>query len=393
MTGAGGSDADGGVVAQTDPPQVVDPAKNAVLAAPKVQLIAYTEDPVVPDAEAFLTELTKTTTWANQTAEYGVGPLTILPTILIPGTPPATLDDNSGTVTPFETTLANNISGTNPPWGAADKSTVYLFLLPSGTQVNSGGLCCDPNSGYFGYHYEAPVGSEYVSYAVVCNCPGFVQAPLTALDDVTTTISHELDEASTNPFVNSAPAYGYEDDPHAVWGIGTFGGEVADMCQNPSDSNYLPPGSTYMVQRSWSDAAAKAGTNPCVPVPATGPYFNAYPTMTDSIVLTAGSALGQPVTTTGVKIAVGDTRTIDVVLHSDAPTSGPWTVAVQDLSEYIGDATATTVSLDKTTGSDGDVLHLTIKVNSIDTMIGGEGFVLSSTLNGQNNMWYGAVGQ
>jgi len=393
--GTGGAAAtDGGVQAQTDPPQVVDPAPaGPVLTTPKVQLIAYAEDTFVPDVEKFLVELTKTTTWAEQTLEYGVGALSILPTISIAGTPPATLDDNSGTVTPFETTLANNLSGASPAWGAADPSTIYLFVLPQGTQVNSGGLCCDPSSGYFGYHYEAPVGSSSVAYAVVCNCPSFVVAPLTALDDLTTTISHELDEAATNPFVTSKPAFGQEDDPHAIWITGSFGGEVADMCQDPSDSNYLPPGSTYMVQRSWSNAAARAGTNPCVPVPATGPYFNSYPTMTDQVVLTNGSATGMSVTTTGVKIPVGQSKTIDVVLHSEAPTSGPWTVSVQDLSEYLGDTAATTVSLDKTSGNDGDVLHLTIKVLSVDPTFGGEGFVLSSTLGGQNNLWFGAVSQ
>ena len=147
-------------------------------------------------------------------------------------------------------------------------------------------------------------------------------------------MSHELDEAATNPFVNSQPAFGQVDDPHTIWDIGTFGGEVADMCQNNSDSNYTPPGSTYMVQRSWSNAAAKAGTNPCVPVPATGPYFNSYPTLPDMVTLTAGSPSGGPITTEGVKIPVGQSRTIDVVLHSEAATSGPWTVAVQDLSQY-----------------------------------------------------------
>ena len=378
----------------TDPPQVVNTTAGAVLSAPKVQLIGYAADTYLPDIEKQLTELTQTQTWSEQTSEYGVGPLTILPTITIAGTPPATLDDNSGNVTPFEKTLATNTSGANPVWGPADKSTIYLFVLPQGTQVNSGGLCCDPNAGYFGYHWEAPVGSIYVPYAVVCNCPNFVTPPLTALDDLTTTVTHELAEASTNPYVNSNPAFQQVDDNHAIWGVGTFGGEVADMCQNNADANYTPPGSTYMVQRSWSNAAAKAGTNPCVPVPATGPYFNSYPTLPDMVSL-SGSTWSPAITTEGVKIAIGGTRTIDVVLHGDGTTSGPWTVSVQDLTLYTGDAStaATQLSLDKTSGMEGDVLHLTIKVLRSDATLGGEGFVLSSTLGTQNNLWYGAIGQ
>ena len=341
--------------------------------APKVQLIGYTADTYLPDVEQQLTELTKTQTWSQQTSEYGVGPLTILPTISIAGTPPTTLDDNSGNVTPFETTLADNTSGSNPVWGAADPSTIYLFVLPQGTQINSGGLCCDANAGYFGYHYQAPVGSAQVSYAVVCNCPNFVVAPLTAEDDVTTTVTHELAEAATDPFPNTQPAFALEDAPHSLWEVGTFGGEVADMCQNLSDSNYTPTGSTFMIQRSWSNAAALAGTNPCVPVPpGYGPYFNSYPTLPDMVTL-SGNAFNGPVTVPGVGIAVGSSKTIDVVLQSEAPTSGPWTVTATDLSYYMGGTAATTLTLDKSTGQSGDVLHLTIKVNSAEQLPGRRG--------------------
>ncbi len=166
------------------------------------------------------------------------------------------------------------------------------------------------------------------------------------------------------------------------------------MCQNNTDSNYTPPGSTYMVQRSWSNAAAKAGTNPCVPVPSTGPYFNSYPTLPDMVTL-GGDYWSPAVTVEGVRIPIGQTKTIDVVLHGDGTTSGPWKVDVQDLSYYSGDTTkpVTQLSLDKTSGSEGDVLHLTIKVLKADASLGGEGFVLTSTLGMQQNIWYAAIGQ
>ena len=95
----------------------------------------------------------------------------------------------------------------------------------------------------------------------------------------------------------------------------------------------------------------------------------------------------------GVLIPVGQTRTIDVVLESKAPTSGPWTVTATDLSSFLGSTAATRLTLDKSSGQSGDVLHLTIQVLAADTNLGGEGFVLSSTLNGQNNLWFGAIGQ
>jgi hypothetical protein len=98
------------------------------------------------------------------------------------------------------------------------------------------------------------------------------------------------------------------------------------------------------------------------------------------------------VQTKGVTIPVGGMKTIDVQLHSDGPTSGPWTVQAYDVNDYMGNTANTMVSLDKSTGSNGDVLHLTIKVLTKDKTLDGEGFVLVSSLNGQQNFAVGAVG-
>ncbi len=108
--------------------------------------------------------------------------------------------------------------------------------------------------------------------------------PLTPLQNVTTTISHELAESATDPFPNTSPAFAATDDADFVWTFET-GGEIADMCEYNTDSNYTPPGSTYMVQRSWSNAAATAGTNPCVPVPMPTPYFQSTAVLPDAIML------------------------------------------------------------------------------------------------------------
>lgn len=362
-------------------PQVAD-LGGTILNTPKVQLIAYAADPVASDIDKMATELTQTSTWSEQTSEYGVGPLTKLPTIQITGTPPTMLDDNSGNPTPFQQTLIDNLSGAKPAWGAPDPSTIYTFLLPQGTDINSGGSCC---SAFLGYHWQVTVGSTNVSYAVVCDCPA--SPPLTQLQGVTTTVNHELVEAATDPLVSSSPAYAQADDADAIWTIFT-GGEIADMCEYNADANYTPSASTYMVQRTWSNAAAKAGKNPCVPVPNSGPFFDSVPVLTDKVTLNYGTA----VTTTGVRIPVGSSKTIDVQLFSEAPTAGPWTVTAYDLNGYLGQTANTTVSLDNTHGSNGDVLHLTIKVLSKDPNTGGEGFVLVSDLNGQENISVGAIG-
>jgi hypothetical protein len=156
------------------------------------------------------------------------------------------------------------------------------------------------------------------------------------------------------------------------------------MCEYNSDSNYTPPGSTYMVQRTWSNAGALAGTNPCLPVPTTNAFFDSVAVLPDTV------SIGG-VTTKAVTIPVGSSKTIDVQLYSSGPTSGPWTVTAYDMNDYLGNGSNTAVSLDKNTGSNGDVLHLTIQVNSSDPNFGGEGFILVSDLAGQENMSMGAV--
>jgi hypothetical protein len=318
---------DGGLIPQPLQVQVVD-LGGPVLTALNIQLIGYAEDPFLPEVERFITEYNATGAWSTQVGEYGIHPFVQLPPVVIPGTPPAQIDDNTGNPTPLMQMIASAVSHPDSGWAPEDGGTMYMLLLPQGTQVNSGGLCCDPTQGYFGYHYQAPLGSSYIPYAVVCNCVNFVQPPLSALDEVTSTVNHEMVEAATDPFSSTSPAYVQEDNADIIWGVFSFGGELGDMCENNSDST-VPmdggtyDGGTYMIQRTWSNAAARAGDNPCVPAPPT-PYFNSYAVYSDSISL-SGSDFGGTVATTGVFMTVGQTRTIPIRLWSNAPT-GPWTV-------------------------------------------------------------------
>ncbi len=388
--GAGGSGGFGGSGGAhppydpaTDAPQVVD-LGGTVLASPRVQLIAYASDPTLPDVEAFLVELGATPTWSAQTAEYGVGAFTALPTIAIAGTPPVSLDDDTGNVTPLQKKIAQQLSGPNPAWGAADASTIYLLLMPVGTDVLSGGSCCVD---FLGYHGQVAVGAIEVPYAVVCDCAPLAGDKLTPLEYVTTTVIHELAEAATDPFSDSDPAYAQTDDDHILW-TDLTGGEVSDMCDENKDANFVPAGATYMIQRSWSNAAARAGKNPCVPVSTAAPYFNSIPVQT-SVTL---PNYGQPVQTKGVKIAVGQSATIDVQLYSEAPTSGPWTIKARDFNEYYGLGNPRLqLSLDKTSGQSGDIVKLTITVLKANKNLGGEAFVLQSELDGQQNLSVGVV--
>jgi hypothetical protein len=364
-------------------PQVIK-FTTKVLKTPKLQPIRYTTDVNAVDLDAFFQELATSAYWGDVTAEYGVGPLTVLPTIVRTDTAPATISDDQ-----IQTDIAANTTGTTPPWGAADPSTIYLMLMPKGTIVTQGG---DKGCTAFdGYHDETAVTTAVtVPYAVGCSCHGFDGPSVTDLQERTVAISHELVEASTDPFPNSSPAYAQEDDADIVWSLDS-GGELADMCEFNLDSYAIPAGSKYMIQRSWSNKAAKANTNPCVPVINTKePYFGAAPVLPDMLTISGG---GPAITTPGVKIAVGASKTIDVNLFSTAPTTGPFKLSVYDMSQVLGGPSELDLSLDKDTGSNGDTVHLTIKVVAADQQFGVGSFAIFADLDGAENLWLGTVGQ
>jgi hypothetical protein len=366
-------------------PQVVTYG-GPVLTKPKIQPIAYASDVALADMNGFLQELEHSSYWTDTTSEYGVGPVTVLPTITLTDPPPATISDAT-----LAANLAANTSGLLPAWGPADSSTIYLFMLPTNSiESDSQGSCC---SGYDGYHSETASGSVPVAYAVSCACPGFDGANVTDIQERTVNASHELVESATDPFPFTNPAWGAEDDADIVWTLATVG-EVGDMCEFNNDAYYVPPGATYMIQRTWSNAAAKRLTNPCIPVSAPGPYFNTAPSL-DAVQYSIPG--GGSVATRGLTIPIGQTKTIDVTFFSAAPMPGPWRITAFDYAYLLGDSANLELSLDQRTGRNGDTVHLTIKVLSQNSSLGGEAFVLYSEYGApggaayQNNISMGLV--
>ncbi len=339
-----------------------------VLTAPKVLPITISGDQGLNDVTAFLNEFAGTATWGQVTGEYGVGPLTVLPAVTMNTPASKTVSDST-----LQSILAANTSGANPPWGAADGQTIYLFLLPQGIiEQDADGACC---TDFDGYHLEARSGGVSVPYAVSCACPGFDGPAVTPVQERTVAISHELVESATDPFPSTNPAYLQEDDDDYVWTLVTDG-EVADMCEFNDDANVVPPGATYMVQRSWSNAAAARGDNPCVPSATTTPYLNTFPAL--GPITANGIAAGFK--TQGLSIPLGQTKTVALTLSSAAPTDNAWTVQAFDYDQAIAGASTPglTLSLDKTSGRNGDVIHLTVTAKKANAQIGGEAFVITS---------------
>jgi hypothetical protein len=352
-------------------PQVVS-FGGPVLTMPKVQTISWASDTNGAVLDGLVQELTTTSYWHTTTSEYGVGPLVVQPPQHLPDPKPAMYTD-----TDFINLITTNTTGTSPAWGAVDTNTIYMIAIPNGTAFDdgTGSKCC---TDYDGYHNEARIGTTRVSYAVVCSCPGFDGNGETNAQQVTVAASHELVESATDPYFQSRPGYAQSDDDHAVWTVLTQG-ELADMCELNTDAYYIPPDGTFMVQRTWSNAAAKAGKNPCVP--GGEPYAGALPVLT-----TSGSInYNGPWTTKVVKIPVGMTGEVDVQLYSDAVV-GPFTVQAFDYNSfYNGGAKLLQLSLDKQTGNNGDTLHLSITPTAFDSTLNAAIFVIETHFNNNKN--------
>jgi hypothetical protein len=377
-TGSGGAAAGGGGGEEPSGlPQIVH-LGGPVVAKPKVQPILYASDPHVADIEAFLAELATTPYWSTVTGEYGVGALSVLPAILRPEAPPASTTD-----TALSSALVAN-TGAGAAWGPTDPETIYLFVQPEGTIVHADGPCC---LDFDGFHDEAKVNGIAVPYAVVCSCPGFDGPDISDVEQITVVMSHELVEAATNPFVWTAPAYAQTDNDNIIWTL-TTGGEAADLCTFDPDAFLIPDGSTYMVQRSWSNAAAKAGKDPCLPSVGGAPFFVAEPALVDAV-----SLKGVPVATRGVKVPIGQTKTIDVLLRSDVASEEPWNVEVFDFTEFFGGAPNLALALDKASGKRGDTLKLSIEALSVNPDLGASAFFLVSRRGTSASLVVAAVGK
>ncbi len=320
--------------------------------------------------------------WLPMVGEYGVGTPTAKPPVHLTEAAPASIDDGQ-----IQTWLVGKLNGNDPAFPAATSSTVYVLYYPSTTTVTMGGATACFAFG--GYHSDIVLdvahGSIHVPYAVIpeCDFGGGV------LPTVTGATSHELAEASTNPYPQTMNSWVWVDDADAIWEA--FGPENGDLCAPFPDAFFVPAGYAYTVQRCWSNRSAAGGHNPCAPVPSS-PYFNAAPVLMDDTTLLLP---GQTITTKGALIPLNQSKTVEVDLFSDAPTTGPWTVSADDLSQFIGGGPYLGFTWDRTTGQNGDKLHLTIKALApTGTMfVGGEAFEIVSTLGSEQHSWLGYVAQ
>jgi hypothetical protein len=337
-----------------------------IVAAPSIVPVTFDGDSRAPALETFAAEIGQTDYWMEVAGEYGVGAATS-PFPVRLGKAAATVDDED-----IRTLVRTG--GVKPT-----TSRVYLFFFPAATSVTFHGNGGDPVLtscvDFESYHTSVQVpGVGHVQYAVIASCASQGDQ----LQAATILASHELIGAATDPLgydVTPDPAfYGTEHDSSGFAIATGFNGEVGDMCAGLNDAFIKPDDFPFFVLRAWSNKAAAAGNNPCVPAPA-DPYFNAMPAANEAIFIEP-AAYG-PLTTRGVSLANGQSKTIDVHLWSSAPTA-PWTLIVKEKNPTSPPALA--LSLDKTSGKNGDVLHLTITAKNVGKQ--GAAFVIESMLGG-----------
>jgi hypothetical protein len=399
-----GPDVDNGAPSTTYPaphpamPQLVNLARGSVLTTPKIYLVFFPGYPYKDQIVSFAQGLGATSYWGDATKEYGVGAIQYAGMIELSGP-----DANVGTsISDTDVEAFMNAKIASGLFGTPDANTIYSIFYPQTTTINlmgmgplgSGASC----SSFGGYHSDTPVQvndagpPQNYAFAVLPTCASF--GGLTGIDGLSGATSHEWIEAATDPFpstnMGQDSAYSSIDQDHLAWEVLGGGGEAGDLCVPEANAFFKPQGFDFTVQRAWSNVLAKGGHDPCAPnLPGT-PYFQSAPVLDQAVSFTA-AALGGTFHTKGVVIPVGSSKTIELDLFSDAATSGPWTVTATDaLSVFLSAPPTMTFDFDRTTGVNGEKLHMTINMKSAQALAGGaHPFIINSKLGQTSHTWAG----
>jgi hypothetical protein len=184
--------------------------------------------------------------------------------------------------------------------------------------------------------------------------------------------------------VATSPAYYSASD--FAWQARQGGGEIADMCVVTPGSVIMDSAIGSFVERVWSNSEAAAGHDPCVPHLPGDVYFQAAPAATDSVKVTFGA--DTVFTSSGLHIPVHGTRTVDVNLFGDGPTA-PMSVTARQwpIAPAQEQPAGVALSLDHTTGRNGDTLHLTIAVNADNAGEGHEYIIVTAQVGDLQHEW------
>jgi hypothetical protein len=328
-----------------------------VLAKPVVVTVTWPGDTRATDLETFGDTIGSGAYWTAIASEYGASAAVSGAANHLRLTDPAPASFTDAQLSKF---ISDNLSAAGTTWPIPTTGDpVYVLYLPSTTEVVlQGQPTCSGDVG--GYHDSVNVNGKPVAYAIIPRCGN---APL---DDSTLTASHEIDEATTDPYPNGAAAYrGFREEDLAWQQFLQNQDEVGDACEFFDDS-VLSPGDSvgapaFVVQRQWSNASGQAGHDPCVPEFTGEVYFNTTPLDMEDIQVAVQNSL---TTTKGYKIPAGTKRQIPLGFYSEGATA-PWTIKAVNATlagGALGDDI--TLSIDVTSGQNGQKAYLTVAVKT-----------------------------
>ncbi len=354
-------------------PQVVSLGGPVIASPTFVPIFFHGDDTMQAQVEQLDAALVAPTStyWSATTSEYGVGPLTFAPSIVSFDTPP----DNEAALDAW---LASATDGTHVGWPTPDANTIYAVFLPPQTAYTTAAGA----SLLFDAVHAETVGAhgEPIVYTVVPRSSGG------DLDHLTEAASAVYVDTSTDPHPSTAPGFRAVDPEHVVWSF-VPGAELGDMCGrfNSAQQRLVD---AFMIQRTWSNVAASAGDDPCVPAVPGAVYFGATAQDVADVDLDLGDR-GGVIHTKGVQIPVGTSKTIGISFFSNAPTD---LFMVEALAEGdLGVDKELTFSFDQANGLDGDVMQLTI-THALPGAFGGSEYSLTAyDLTGADSTWYGYV--
>jgi hypothetical protein len=357
---------------------IVDFNGGTILSAPHIITITVDGDSMRADLERFGTVITTTKWWDAVRAGYcdstgacvGQGdagdPVHLATTDF---TTQAFTDSSQGGAATLQDFITSLISSGKFP--APTANTLYAIYLPSDSYtVNlDGSTSCGEFGGYHNSYGYPGVAATGTAAAIPAATVQYALVPRCGAEEITTVAaSHEFIEAATDPHVGSGTAYYMQDQ---LWSL--EGGEVGDLCVTQDNSDEVQE-SGFSVQRSWSNTAAKASHDPCVPAPAGDIYFNVAP---KDETITA---------------KVGDTKTIQLTAFSDAPIAD-WEIHGTDYAQEFGGSQSLSFAFDKTTVNNGTKINMTITVVAAPpTQFQGAAlFSIGSKSGTTTHRWPGAV--
>ncbi len=339
------------------PIPLVDFNGGNIMTSPKIVTITFDGDPLRSRLESFGDIITATPWWDAVSAGYCnkggspcIGRGTAGEHVHLPaGAVTSYTDSSQGKPSSIQDFIKAQVAaGTFP---APTVNTLYAIYFADGVTIDlDGSGSCQAFGAYHNtLSLAAPTGGDagadaaagasvVTPYAIMPRCSAREA-------EATVSASHEFIEAATDPNIGVSDIAYYMNDQ--LWAFA--GGEVGDVCVDfTGQGSDLYQESGYTVQRSWSNKAAKASHDPCVPAIPGEAYYNVAPNPgSEQIKLTT----------------VGQSKTIVLDAFSDGPLSD-WTVSAVDFSKFQGGPGYLSFAFDKTKAHNGSHINLTITLKA-----------------------------